>query len=619
MYKLAEMQVGAQQIRDLSGDITKWYDLPENQKVDGLKAVSLLYRLRDEPMQGYGYFLQQSDKAIRGTKTSLDFSLRDAMGIFVAGAKMPRGSLGDTLRSDIDADIVRAEAPLLEDYLKIDRVTLAIRRLMVRGENARAKEIGDKELERIRRQYEKSPKEFGLDFSEFRLWHGQVIMYGGDHKQALEIYEEARKVAEECKTYILTDPNNHKNLFDRERLYLVLGRLLNNKGYAYWMFEGQYRRAIREFIHAIRFFDEADLKEEKANTLDNMGRSYAALDNRQRADSNIRWGLDIRDELRIQFRLALSRISLVHGLCVGEQFEPAETEVNKALSFVLKGNIKRGVGLASIAKGLVLRKRAEWDFERGLKGEEVERHLRDAEIVLRGAIALFEEVKEPIRSVQAYNELGGVYRAKYLILTNELSRKLERLRAYQDARICYLKAINIAKASCYPIEILDAQQDLAVLYLRSGKYIEAYDELDEIERAIPNNHRIKPNTGLQLLILDEQVDAYYKLMGLVELQRGTMSLLQFGDKRLQNEEPFKTAIQNAMRYFAFAITYLERFGGSHIADVYTFKRIQKRFRDVHPELVKHILEDFLPDIIKEYRLDEKLVVERFESVFGNYA
>lgn len=350
-----------------------------------------------------------------------------------------------------------------------------------------------------------------------------------------------------------------------------------------------------------------------------MGRAYAALDNRQRADSNIQWGLDIRSALGIEFRLALSRISLVHGLCVGEQFEPAETEVNKALIFVLKGNIKRGVGLASIAKGLVLRKRAEWDFERGLKGEEVERHLRDAEIALRGAISLFEEVKEPIRSAQAYNELGGVYRAKRLILANELSRKSERQRAYQDAQTCYLKAINIAKASHYPIEILDTQQDLAVLYLRSGKYTEAYDELNEIEKTIPSNHRIKPNTGLQFLALDEQVDAYYKLMGLVELQRGTMTLLQFGDKRLQNEEPFKTDTQEAVRYFAFAITYFERFSGSHIADVYTFKRIQKRFRDVHPELVKHILENFLPGIIKEYCLDEKFLMERFESVFGSYS
>lgn len=263
MYKLAEMQLEPRQIRDLSKEISNWYDLPENKKVDGLKAASLLYRLRDDPMQGYGYFLQQSDAAIRGTKTSLDFSLRDAMEIFVAGTKMPKGSLGDTLRSDVDADIIRAEAPLLEEHLKIDRVTLAIRRLMVRGENALAKEIGDKELERIRRQYEKNPKEFGLDFSEFRLWHGQVTMYAGDHKQALIMCDEASKLAEECKNYILSISISAKNVFYIERLYLILGRLLNNKGYAYWMFEGQYRRAIREFTHAIRFFDEADLKEGK--------------------------------------------------------------------------------------------------------------------------------------------------------------------------------------------------------------------------------------------------------------------------------------------------------------------------------------------------------------------
>ena len=95
-----------------------------------------------------------------------------------------------------------------------------------------------------------------------------------------------------------------------KHLCYVAGRCYNNMGYIHWMNKGQYWLAISEFERAIAYFELAVLVEERANSLDNIGRVYALLGHQWDASTAIQEGLELRQKQKLPYREALAQLEL---------------------------------------------------------------------------------------------------------------------------------------------------------------------------------------------------------------------------------------------------------------------------------------------------------------------
>lgn len=405
------------------------------------------------------------------------------------------------------------------------------------------------------------------------------------------------------------------------RLNLVLGRVHNNMGYTYWMYLGQYEHAIREFQRAIRFFKTADLQEELANTSDNMGRVYAHLGREFQAVRLIKNGLEIRRGLGLTYREALSSNSLALVLLRFGETDTALRMVENALVQFRRVGVERGIGLGLLTRGMLYRTLAGMWREVDIPIAEALRYTDMAETDLRDAVRIFStSVKEPIREIQARNEMACCYRARHLLLFHDGAAESEKDMAFAQARLHFRHAIDVARQKNYTIEELDSVQDLAVLFMRAGQYDEAERRLLEVRKRIPDSHKVQTGEGLAELEETERVDAFYKLMGQVELLEGAIAFergrIQGRDGGRPRSMPTKEALLETAHHYLLAVSYFHQYSGETFAHRLTYARIYKRFQDCDPGLVNEITEDHFPRWVAQHSLPHELVRGLFRDVFG---
>ncbi len=118
----------------------------------------------------------------------------------------------------------------------------------------------------------------------------------------------------------------------------------------------------------------------------------------------------------------------------------------------------------------------------------------------------------------------------------------------------------------------------------------------------------------------ERVDAYYKLMGQVELLAGAIAFekgrLEAGKRGESGEIPTRKAFLDAARAYLLAVYYFHTYSGETFANRLTYTRIYRRFQVCPPDLVQEITQQYLPRWIQEYRLPEALARGLFLDVFG---
>ncbi len=638
-----EALLTAQQAQDDSRRVLQWYEsrIEEARKLEeqrprgerrsvpcpDLLVESLFYQMRADPIIGYNRYLQSADRLIRGAETGLDMRLHDALAQFVTSATALESiELEQNSGSPIDRENVRALMPSLPALFEIDSAMLWIKRFTVRGKREKAEEIGRKLLPSIRRTYGHHPSAFQLTFADFLLWYGQALMYGPSVQEALTTYEEAVGLLEKPGSAVIKEggPVGQLESLHRWRTALVLGRLHNNRGYTYWMNFGQYSRAILEFQRAIGLFFVADILEEHANSNDNLGRVYALQGRRFQAIQLIQNGLEIRKDLGLSYREALSSNSLAQGLARFGEFDLALRAANDALAQFGRVGVKRGVGLGLLSRGMIYRNLAENWLDNGLSLEQGINYADMAETDLREAWNIFGGlVSEPIRLVQALNELGCCYRARYQLLGLKGDAEAVKNATFAQGRIRFLQAIKLAKEAGFVIEELDSMQDLAVLFFRAGLHNEAHNYLTEISKRIAETypkHVIMPGEGLAELDVAVRFDACYKLMGQVELLEGTMAY-ESGLEKVQAVNPAvklpgEPDLLHAAEHFLLAVSYFNRYSGEDYARRLTYRRIYRRFKDCDASLIQEIIDVHLPAWVKRYDLPEELVRSYFLDVFG---
>lgn len=626
-----EVWLKPEEVRRDSQRLVDWYDAQTKTPSDAdLLVESLFYRMRANPITGYQWYLRQADQAIRSTHTGLDMRLRDAMELFLISASTDSlEDHGQSLSSPIDRSNISVLMPGIFSDFRLDSVILWIKRYTMRGKTPQAVRIGEKELPWAEELFQKQPDRYRLAYAEYLLWYGQALMYGGDIEGALSYYKEVEDLLLEFHSDVSMERLlGNLNDFERWRLSLVAGRTYNNQGYTHWMYKGQYHLALQEFQQAVRLFrmpnlEIAGLEEELANTNDNMGRVHALLGSEFQAIQLIKKGLEMRKSLRLNYREALSTTSLALVLIRFGRVEQALKTVETAMIHFRRAEVSRGIGLGLLTRGMIYRSMADMYKELDLSLEEALKFTNLAESDLKDAVRYFSElVREPIREVQALNELACCYRARYLLLCHSNSGTNDKDMAFIQGRMYLRQAIDLADRYHYLIEQLDSMQDLAVLETRAEQYDDAERSLNAIRSRIPDRYVIQPRRGLAEISVSERVDAYYKLLGQVELLEGAIAYARGVCQTLEESvhgkqgQPTREAWLETARHYLLAVSYFNHYATEAFVRGITFARIYRRFADCAPALVREITQVYMPEWVETYGLSESLVHSLFRDVFG---
>jgi tetratricopeptide (TPR) repeat protein len=351
-----------------------------------------------------------------------------------------------------------------------------------------------------------------LALGELDVWYAHAQIYVGDTDEAIERLGR-----------VVADLAGQKRLYETlplgtRRWNQILGRAHNHIGYAYWMDRGNYEAALKEFSVAISYFlAEAKLTEELATAYDNMGRVYAQLGYRTRAELLIEHGRQIRQMIQNDYRHALSLNSkAIANLAFGQPYRALVTSKEALGIFRQQGEQGiRGVGLALITKGRAQRYLgAYWRYSR--TPPRFERHLRAAIRTLEEARDVFLSVKEDIRVFQAYNELGCAYRELVALSQGSDTESALQAKHYLE------ESLEAAPKEKYPALYVDACEDLARTCFMLDERREAKSYLRRAERAIPGLYKVRRDSQLRAIPSEECVEDYWQQLGKIHVLRGDM-------------------------------------------------------------------------------------------------
>jgi tetratricopeptide (TPR) repeat protein len=399
------------------------------------------------------------------------------------------------------------------------------------------------------------------------------------------------------------------------RRNLILGRAHNNLGYAYWMVLHHYALALEEFRKALPYFRASDLLEEMANTTDNMGRVYAALYRRSRAESLVEDGLQLRRESGLEYRVALSLISraVVH-LAFGEPHR-AQAVARQALEICEGLDTPRGSGLASLVLGRSLRQLgALWAA--GVYGySECKEYLAEARRRIETARDIFDKkVTEPVRLIEAYNELGCTYREWAALEKGQDPRSALPRALFASANKQLLEGLEQAAKWESWVQYVDGCEDMAQTFFQQGNLDSTALWLNRAEEKIPALYKIVEGEGLPDVPIEERVEEYWQHMGKVELLRGHLEY-ERGVAEGQGKVS-RPVVECMTQHYAFAAAYFERHSGHAVRLESTFKQVHSRFKRCKIEDIRYVQQQLLPHLRDTYKLSPEALAQFFEDTLG---
>ena len=602
------------QVIEITNRILNWYisreaECDEDKKQrQNIEVESLYYRLRVDPESGYKKYLQLVDEAIRSAQISYDILLTNELYQFARSA-FPQTEEQKLSSSQVDQQIAKKSAERLMELVDLDTATLWIKRFTIRGDTPRARKIGEQVLPNIEQYCERDHPGFLLAWGELIVFYAQALMYMGSVDESLIHYQE---VIDALGLKLANDHfTKEERTFELWRTDLILGRAHNNIGYLYWLYKGQYNLALKELQRAIKFFRTSDVREEIANTADNMGRIHALLGHRIQAETQVDDGLTLRRRLNLPYREALSLNSLAIVKMHFERPDQALPVAEQALTILRTMNVQRGIGLVRITIGRACRLLSESWRQPGNTLEIAKNYSQRSEVELSDALSIFtERVNEPIRLFEAYNEIGRTLRARYEMYLNDPQSQNLIEPTFSQAQINLTRAIRQARTEKNAIQISDSCQDMAVLYFLAGQWSNVETWLREAENSIPQEYKIQNGVGLPEIPEDEQIIEYYRMMGKVELLRGNLSMAK------EPQRPTGETILSTTFYYLLASAYFNQFSRDTPELLLTYRQMYNQLKKSRLELVNRILKEEMPQWVEQYRLPENLLVGFYRDVFG---
>jgi len=607
VYSLCDIyMLKPEEVQRLSKRIAEWYEgqiqaTKDEKKRQDLQTESLLYRLRANPREGYHWYAEQTDPAIRAAQIGFDMRMRSEVMAFLNS------------QSPVDRQLLRATPGLVEEF-NCDSAAGWVKRVMVRGGNERAVGVAEKVWDTCPGLYPPDDARFALAWADLTVYHAQALTYTGEAQRAANLL---RKVIARHEGSNLPEQlaPQEAGTYVGWRRNLVLGRAHNNLGYAHWMHLGHYQAALREFRLALPYFRASELWEELANTNDNLGRVYALLRHRTRAETLVDEGLRLRRQLGRDHRIGLSLNSraIVHL----EFKEPhrAQRLSAEALRIFEQLGTQRGIGLALITLGRSLRQLGGLWKAGEYPHQECDQFLSESTRYLERAVNIFERVvKEPVRLVEALNELGCTYREQSR-LAYETRPDSPRARAISLDAIRYLEqSVESAEEHQVPMWFVDSCEDLAQVYFLRHDYDNTRAWLERAETSVPEDYMLREHGAKREISEEQCVEAFWLQMGKIELLHGNL-VFDIGTEGGAKPATLKV-LEEAAEHYLLAIAYFERFSAEAVGLSATFKHIYDGFKYCTFDELQYLREKTLPSIANKYAIDKSRLERFFEDTLG---
>jgi tetratricopeptide (TPR) repeat protein len=428
-----------------------------------------------------------------------------------------------------------------------DEIVHDVRQRVSSSKYEEAVRMARRQRERMLTIGDRNSPEFQLALGELDVWYAKALIYTGSTDEAMGLLERVIAGLDGAHQRFAALSSGVK------RWNVVLGLAHNHIGYANWMDRGHYQLALREFTTATHHFLVGAHQAELATALDNLGRVCAELGYRTRAELLLEHGKKIRDGLYDEYRYALSlNSSAIAHLAFGQPFR-ALVESEEALKIFRRQERdlgQRGSGLALITQGRAQRYLGAYQKYSHEKSRFKE-YLRQAVTSLKEAEEIFQVVKEDIRLLQVYNELGCVYREQMA-----LGQGREVEAAPQAER--YLTQC-IKGAEKYPALYIDACEDLARTCFLLGERREAEKWLRQAEEAVPSAYKFARGSEPRTIAPPESVEVFWQELGKLYMLRGE---ILFDEKQIPTgvpEKGFPQDIERAIECYALAACYFGRF------------------------------------------------------------
>lgn len=557
---------------------------------------SLIYRLRAAPQTGYEWFVQQSDIAIRAAEEQLDMRLHNEMLAFLNSP------------SPLDQALLEHN-PNLPARFHCDAGAGWVKRLMIRGQNKEAIGVYDKLLAAKDQVCAYTAPDNALARADLSVYAAQAMIYAGEKVKAVALLTEALH-----NLGALLEDVDERNPRPWEwRIRLITARAHNNLGYTYWMNDGRFNEALEHFKQALKYLRNAGtLQEEYANVLDNMGRVYALVRERSLAETCVDEGLDLRRQLGREYRVALSLNSRAIVCLEFDQAQRGLQWVDEALATFRRIGTQRGVGLALITAGRIERALAS-PINR-TPNDQREKHLINAQRDLIEAEQIFGVVDEPIRLVDAENELGAVYRdlAQLLSDGNDVDEELTR-----EALSKLRRSVELANKHGLVHQAADSYEDMAQTYVLRNDFDAALEALAYAKSYVPTQYLLTPQQGRVQRVDEKQHDLFLALLGKVEFLRGRIAYQQCAQE--QGGFCGVPALRAVLTHYLLAVIYLQSYYGRRENDRLNWmeRQIFNQFK-AYSDAELNEISDLLKDIGTEYGIHAVRVRSFFETTMGQF-
>ena len=546
--------------------IARYYEEQQHLSQDlerqrALKVSRLYYELQVSPWEAFWRcYVPWDEQAVRAFDQALDMRLRDELLRF--------------LKDNREDPWVTRQLP--RDVVDRDAAVRWVRRYLSRGEHQEAAKVGRRILESDQDAFQSHDP---LYRGALQTAYAEALSYTGDEEESavLKILDRAIQALEKWEPEGEQDP---RTWWQRR----VLGRAYNDRGYLHRQ-AGRNSAAIREYRKAIGYYRQADIQDEMADTLTNMGFVYARWGRITEAEVALQDAIGIRKRLGQEFALGLSYNSL--GLMYAYNDFPLRGErwCAKALGIFTRLEQPRGIGLAQIALGFALRKRAEqWKVGTYTKDEVKEfftqaiEHLKKAETIFAG------EVDEPLRLWETYNEMGSTYCDWGWLLLRQ-GQNAEAQKKYDLATEYLQKSVDVAEKHGLDLQAADSYDDLSQVYAdRQSPEAETEAWVNKVREKIPEEYELTTEGFSQK---SDPAEEWWMMLGKLHLGYGVRAMKKAVEQEVSPEEKDRF-LDKSVEHYAYAAAYLQKYSPSAPELDRTLKSIRWRLKTVSPERLERL-------------------------------
>lgn len=552
-------------------------------RLQSYQVEHVYYCLQADYIQGIQAYYRVAEGAFQSSDTNLWLLLRDELLKF---AKQ-RSDSGN----EKDEEVLR--------YIYGDIGVRWIKHTIAEGNHKKAK----KQISDFRKGCPDLLQEGSFSDISLKIWESfSLTLSGKEYTRAEQILNT---VFDSLKNGV-TD--KFEDEFDEWRLKLLKAYANDKFGYLYRS-KGDYAKAVENYRRNIRLWRELHADSEYANTLNNLSWVLAELGDFQSAIRNCEDSLNLRRKLGHRYPIALSLNTL--GLIEARYGLPERAVLRCEQALIIFRDLEqpRGIGLACSALAESLRRMT--NVSDLLTDESSVENLKIAEKRAKESVEIFTNIiDEPLRLVEAYLELGCIYR--------EMARRLKSDKTLlknliNESKSAFKLSMQNAEIE-YSYRRVDALVNLAWLYYYVGDFDQASKTIDDME--VDDRCLFKKN--YTPIMLDGLVPWHWVQLGKANLLLGIIAFDKYENANMRKDSnEAKKQLMEVGQYWTFSMAYNELFGND-------FRDLKKGRQDIYNRLrILNLdemgwLKDGVNQVIQDYGKTpkllafEKFLVEQFD-------